>query len=46
MGFDYDHVKFDEIGKDLKVDPVPKVRIYLILENNPSQEKNCRAEKS
>jgi len=24
MGFDYDHVKFDEIGKDLKVDPVPK----------------------
>ena len=25
MGFDYDHVKFDEIGKDLKADPAPKV---------------------
>ncbi|CAG5109557.1 Oidioi.mRNA.OKI2018_I69.chr2.g4077.t1.cds [Oikopleura dioica] len=24
MGFDYDHVKFDEIGKDLKADPAPK----------------------
>jgi hypothetical protein len=40
MGFDYDHVKFDEIGKDLKVDPVPKVSGFLNPENNLLQEKN------